>query len=102
MATTGIFSDYASPTPGQTIYVDFYVLDGIQDIPVPGRTLGDWEVVFKFNLSPCGLPLSLVDHGDGRYTVSYTVISAGHYYLSIYDPLYNTSTIDIEDISDLV
>lgn len=89
-------------TVGEVIYVDFWILNNT--MPVPGRALSDWWIDFYRNNAPCGDVLSLVDHGDGHYTVSYTPSYPGHDYLKIYDPLYDNSYINTEDIdqSDLI
>lgn len=80
---------------GSTIYIDFWVVDNLT--PVPGRTLSDWNIVFRRNDVPCTDTLSLEDHGDGHYTVKYVPSAAGHDYLEIYDPLYDNRFIDVED-----
>src|SRR5208283_186122 len=89
-------------TVGVPVFVDFWVFD--DKTPVPGRTLSDWWPLFYRNNEECGDVLTVTDHGDGHYTISYTPSYPGHTYLRIYDPLYDCSTIDIEDIeqSDLI
>ena len=91
-------------TVGQKVYFDFWIWDTSTTsdgnlVPVPGRTLSDWTVFFRRDVDACGEVLDSVDHGDGHYTVSYTPSLPGHYYLEIYDPTYDVSNVDTEEIA---
>lgn len=81
----------------QLRYMDFKIVD-INSNPIPGRVLSDWSIIFERNEVTCVDSLSLLDHGDGRYAITYIPSSIGHDYLSIFDSLYGVSAIDVEDI----
>ena len=81
----------------QLRYIDLKIID-INSNPVPGRILSNWTVIFERNETVCADTLSLLDHGDGRYAIMYTPSAIGHDFLSVYDPLYDITNIDVEEI----
>lgn len=80
-------------------YIDFRIVD-VQNNPVPGRQLTDWVIIHTRNNAPVSDPLSLLDHTDGRYTITYTPSSVGHEYFDLYDALHDIRIVDIEAIQE--
>ena len=68
----------------------------INDAPVPGRALRDWQVTFQRDGAPCADALSLQDLGGGNYLVSYTPSAQGEDVVEIYDAEHDLRYRDVE------
>ena len=86
---------------GQVRYMDFRIVNIDGTSGISGRGLGDWAVIHERNTVDVAVESkSLLDHLDGRYTVSYTPNATGHDYIDIFDSLFDLRYIDVEEVVD--